>query len=70
MLIENLRLDRYNRDKQVRESRDKEMIDVDQWYKKKQNEHSAKYKKAMSIAQFPTIKNVNSVGYNLLNFDC
>ena len=50
MLIENLRLERYNRDKQVRESRDKEAVDVDEWYKKKQKEHAAKYKKAMSIA--------------------
>ena len=70
MLIENLRLERYNRDKQVRESRDKEMIDVDEWYKKKQQENTAKYKKAMSIAQIPMIKNANSVGYNPLNFDC
>ena len=29
MLIENMRLDRYNKDKNLRESRDKEVLDAD-----------------------------------------
>lgn len=69
MLLEKMRLQNYNREKSLRDSRDKEVEEEKNWFTSKQNDLTNKYKKAMSIASIPSSNNAHSVGYDILNFD-